>query len=452
MRILFFTHSLGRTRHFRGVVNGLTGRGHRVVLATTGADDPQKAGKGPYAHPGLDIVTCPDVRGDRWGPAADTLRAVRDRVRYFDPRYADAGKLAGRAVAHTPKSWNQAFERHGWLRRRWKAAQRVLAAAERLIPCDPRFLRFLREQAPDLVLVTPLVDFETYQADYVKCARALGIPVVYPPFSWDNLTNRGVIRVMPDRVLVWNRHQRAEAIDLHGVPPDRVIVTGAPRFDAFFAMRPSTSREAFCAAAGLDPSRPIVLYLCSSQFIAPHEVEFVRAWVSALRGAAPDSWLARCNVLVRPHPANHAQWAEADLSDLDGVAVWTSKLTLQADQRLYDSLFHAEAAVGLNTSAMIEAAILGRPVFTIRTTEFAGGQSGTLHFHYLLAENGGVVTVADSLDEHRRQLEAAPAAAAATAERSRRFLGEFVRPRGLELEAAPVMVDEIERAAALRRR
>ncbi|MGE0443860.1 MAG: hypothetical protein AB7P99_01430 [Vicinamibacterales bacterium] len=451
MRILFFTHSLGRTRHFRGVVNGLAARGHRVILATTGRDDAQKAGKGPYAHPGIDIVTCPDARSDRWAAAADTVRAVRDRARYFDPRYAAAAKLAGRAAAHTPKAWNRAFERHAWLRRHWKTTQRVLAAAERLIPCDPGFLRFLRDQAPDVVLVTPLVDFETYQADYVKCAVALGIPVVYPPFSWDNLTNRGVIRVLPDRVLVWNRHQRAEAIDLHGVPPERIVITGAPRFDAFFSMRPSTTREEFCAAAGLDPDRPVVLYMCSSSFIAPYEVAFVREWIAALRGAAAGSWPRDCNVLIRPHPANHEQWETADLSDLPGVAVWTQKLTLQADQRLYDSLFHAEAAVGLNTSAMIEAAIVGRPVFTIRTSEFAGGQAGTLHFHYLLAENGGVVTVADSLDEHRRQLETAPAAAD-IAERSRRFLGDFVRPRGLDLEAAPIMVEEIERAAALRRR
>jgi hypothetical protein len=450
MRILFFTHSLGRTRHFRGVINGLADRGHRVILATTGADDAQKAGKGPYAHPGIEIVTCPDVRSDRWAHAADTIRAVRDRARYFDPRYGAAGKLADRAAAHTPKAWNRAFERHAWLRRHWKATQRLLAAAERLVPCDPGFLRFLRAQAPDVVLVTPLVDFETYQADYVKCAVALGIPVVYPPFSWDNLTNRGVIRVLPDRVLVWNRHQRAEAIDLHGVPPDRVVITGAPRFDAFFSMQPSTTREAFCAAAGLDPARPVVLYLCSSSFIAPDEVAFVRRWVGALRAAA-GSWLGDCNVLVRPHPANQEPWATADLSDLPGVAVWAQKLTLQGDQRFFDSLFHAEAAVGLNTSAMIEAAIVGRPVFTIRTTEFAGGQAGTLHFHYLLAENGGVVTVADSLDEHVRQLEQAPAHAQETAERSRRFLADFVRPRGLEHEAWPVMVEAIERAASLRR-
>ena len=41
---------------------------------------------------------------------------------------------------------------------------------------------------------------------------------------------------------------------------------------------------------------------------------------------------------------------------------------------------------------MIEAAIVGRPVFTIAAAEFSGGQQGTLHYWYLLVENGGIVS------------------------------------------------------------
>jgi hypothetical protein len=86
---------------------------------------------------------------------------------------------------------------------------------------------------------TPLVDYGSYQTDYVKSAHRVGVPVVFAPFSWDNLTNRGLIRVEPDRVLVWNDIQKKEATELHGVSPERVVVTGAPRFDEFFEMRPS---------------------------------------------------------------------------------------------------------------------------------------------------------------------------------------------------------------------
>ena len=51
----------------------------------------------------------------------------------------------------------------------------------------------------------------------------------------------------------------------------------------------------------------------------------------------------------------------------------------------FDSIYHSAAVVGINTSAMIEAAIIGRPVCSMLAEEFAGTQEGTIHFHHLLA-------------------------------------------------------------------
>jgi hypothetical protein len=319
------------------------------------------------------------------------------------------------------------------------------------MPTERYFELFLKAERADLLLVTPLIDFGSYQTDYVKAAHRIGLPVAFLPFSWDNLTNRGLIRVAPDRVLVWNEHQRREAVELHGVPADRVIITGAPRFDEFFALRPSTSREEFCARIGLDASQPFILYTCSSNFVAPREVEFVRRWIAELRRSDQPA-LRECGVLVRPHPAHREQWTATDLSDLPGVALWYEPSEMNADQGLYDSLYHAAAVVGLNTSAMIEAAIVGRGVYTIAAEEFAGGQGGTLHFRYLLVEHGGIVRLARTFEEHGEQLASGVAGDPATPERCRRFVESFVRPRGVARPAAPIMVDEIERTARLRKR
>jgi hypothetical protein len=68
-----------------------------------------------------------------------------------------------------------------------------------------------------VVLVTPLVELGSDQPDWIKSARALGIPVGFPVFSWDNLTTKGVLHVQPDRLFVWNDIQRREAIEYHNV-------------------------------------------------------------------------------------------------------------------------------------------------------------------------------------------------------------------------------------------
>jgi hypothetical protein len=447
MRVLFLVDTLGGTRHFRNVVLTLADR-HAVTLATARQDARSK--RGAYDRPGIEIVACPTVRSDRWRTVIEPLRRTRDCLRFFDPRYSEAVKIVERAAAQMPKGWRVAVAERPWIRRRWKLVQRVAAAVEAAVPCDPEFLRFVEAQTPDVVLVTPLVDFGSYQTEYVKCAHALGIPVLFLLYGWDNLTSKGLIRVIPDRVLVWNEHHRREAIEFQGVPAERVIATGAPRFDEFFHMKPSTTREAFCARLDFDTARPIILYVCSSGLMAPDEPAFVRRWIAALRQTASDCWLRGCQVLIRPHPAYANDWHGESIED-ERVRVWHGRLKMNADHTLFDSLVHSRAVVGLNTSAIIEAAITERPIFTITPPEMAACQGGTLHFAYVLMENGGIVSASRDFDEHIQQLAGAPNDQPVVSARSREFLSSFVRPHGLDVPASIVMVEEIERAASMRK-
>jgi len=146
-------------------------------------------------------------------------------------------------------------------------------------------VELVREERPDVLVITPLIKLASRQPEFVKSAKALGIPVVYPVFSWDNLSTKGLVHVQPDAVLVWNDRQRTEAVEMHQVPDDRIVVTGASRFDEFFAMTPQTSRDEFCRLHQLDPVQPIVSYLCSSEFVAGHEFEFVQRWIGEIRRA-----------------------------------------------------------------------------------------------------------------------------------------------------------------------
>src|SRR5207249_10905344 len=176
-------------------------------------------------------------------------------------------------------------------------------------------------QHPDVLLASPVVEIASSQVELLKSARKLGIPCGVCIASWDNLTNKGLIRILPERVLVWNEIQRREAVELHGIPADRVVLTGAQRFDKWFDQRPSTGRDAFVRGVGLDQARPYLLYLCSSAFIARDEARFVHRWLAGLRAeAAPE--LAGIGVLVRPHPQNADPWREVDLAAYGNAVVW----------------------------------------------------------------------------------------------------------------------------------
>jgi len=110
----------------------------------------------------------------------------------------------------------------------------------------------------------------------------------------------------------------------------------------------------------------------------------------------------------------------------------------------FDSLFHSAAIVGTNTSAMIEAAIVGRPVLTVRAPEFEQSQSGTLHFRYLRLEHGGFLQEAWNLEEHLEQLSEAVEDPWRGREANARFVARFIRPHGLDRPCTPILVAAIE--------
>jgi hypothetical protein len=134
-----------------------------------------------------------------------------------------------------------------------------------------------------------------------------------------------------------------------------------------------------------------------------------------------------------------------DLRDLGPLAVWGGNpVDAPARADYFDSLHHATAVVGLNTSALIEAAIVDRPVHTLLLPEFRANQLGTHHFRYLSTGPHSFLRVAESLDAHVAQL--AQSIGGAPEPRNRAFVRHFVRPKGA---ATPVFADAVEQTAAL---
>jgi hypothetical protein len=250
---------------------------------------------------------------------------------------------------------------------------------------------------------------------------------------------------------VWNEGQREEAFAMHDTPRENVVVTGSPVYDQWFDWAPSTTRQEFCSKVGLAVDRPIFLYLCSSGFIAPNELDFIVEWVRAVR-SAPDPRLREAGLLIRPHPQNTQPWHRFDDHGFSNVAVWprggANPVWIQRKNDYFDSFYHSVAAIGINTSAQVEAGVVGRPVYTVRSPQHAATQEGTLHFEYLLSFGGGLVHDAKSFDEHVAQLSGALDRSDEDVAALRRFVEAFVRPNGLAKPATPQLADAIEALAS----
>ena len=453
LRLLFVMAGPEYLRYYDSTMKSLADRGHHVMVAVNALQERKHARLEMVDDERIAILGEFPERRDLWLPLARAIRGTTDFVRYLHPKFADAPALRRRMYRKVLPRPLRPLDRIRSLSERWvNRFIRVLQAWERIVPISPEIREYLEARRPDAVIVSPLIDAASDQMDCARAAQASGIPLVAAISSWDNLTNKGHMRLVPDMVTVWNEHQKREAVDFHGVPADRVAVTGAQLFDRWFERAPSQSRESFCHMVGLPDTRPFVLFTGSSVFIARSEVEvpFVRGWLEGLRRSS-DPVLRDTGVLVRPHPFNADSWVHADFSDLGPVAIWPRQRYTPADESartsFFDSLYYSAAIVGINTSAMIEGAILRRPVLSLLTPEFAGTQEGTLHFHYLLPENGGFLRVGHSLHEHEAQLIEVLSTPELVREQTDRFVSAFLRPHGLNVACTPILAAAIERAA-----
>lgn len=471
-RFLFFLYHPGYLRHYGAPIRLLAAQGHTVHCAFTMIEKDE----GDLRLAEELAAECPGVT---WGPAparsyldgwrrtALLVRAFTDLVRYIDPRYEGstalrsrmavkikADVIGGKADPITQRVMARLIDRldtktDARTAKRWL---RFLRLAELAIPTSRRINSFIRSQAPDCIAVTPLVEYASTQVEFLKSARKLGIPTVIAVASWDNLTNKGLLRFDPERVIVWNDKQRRELEEMHGVSGDKAVLTGAQRYDEWFERTQTWSASELKERLGLDPARGFLLYTCSSPFIAPDEVSFVRKWIEALRASA-DPELSALGVVVRPHPQNFKQWEGIDLREYANTVVHpvggAQPDAGVARSEFFDSISHSAAVVGVNTSAMVESAVLGKNVLTVLDPAFTATQEGTIHFRYLLRENGGFLLVARTLDEHLVQLGEVIRGGVQEQERVKEFVRSFVRPHGLDVAAAPLVAEALLSASEL---
>jgi len=453
MRILFIMLDLRYTKYYYETLRWLMNHGHSIHVGFFNSREPAREA----LHERLkeefpDLFSCgnaPRKRSDLWNDLCVALSWGLDYLLYLAPLFKNARRLRER----TESRMRPAFV---WLTNRCPLARtpkglamlaRLLRISYDSIPAGRSIKEYIGSFQPDVLLVTPLVVHGSLQSEYLKAARKLGVVSAHCVASWDNLTTKGVIKGNPDKVIVWNEVQKEETVTLHGVSPDRVVVTGAQYFDPWFTHQPSRSKGEFCRAVGLPPDRLIVLFLCSSNFMAPNEPQFVVRWIGALRNSGIPR-LAEAGILIRPYPDYVDKWKAIDWNDSGYVVVWPPDgeypQTDTGKSNFFDSIYHSFAVVGINTTAMIESAILGKCVLTVLAPELNECQTNTIHFNYLKRERGGILYLARDLKEHVKQLEEILDGGDRLRPQVETFVRNFARPHGMTAPCVPILSDAIQ--------
>jgi Sec-independent protein translocase protein TatA len=236
-RTVFFLGEIVDGSTFDGVLRAMLTREQEVLVALdhrpggVPEEDVRRLDELRTRYPGLDYRMLPPRR-DLWRTPASGIRRSLDYLRYLEPEHpgVDAGRLRAREVAPRslralllvpPFRWRPGRRFIGWLLRRLEAG----------LPVPRTVTSFVREEKPDVVLVSPLVELGSAQGDYVRAAAAAKVPSVLAVAGRDDQASKGAIRDIPALTLVSSDDQAEDAVRLHGIPRERIEAVGANAFD-----------------------------------------------------------------------------------------------------------------------------------------------------------------------------------------------------------------------------
>lgn len=315
---------------------------------------------------------------------------------------------------------------------------------EKVLPPSRAISDDIKKFGPDLVVVSP-VTFRgsSAEVEYLKSARVLGIKTALPVISWDNLTARGLMHILPDRLFVWNETQKKEAEKYMNFPEEKIRIIGAPCFDVWFnhGVEPM-SREKFCESYGLRAEDPIVLYLGSSRNIARDETWLIKDIKQAFESSKYPE-LRKTQIIFRPHPGYAKPYKNFSVKNVPVLPRNGALPEAEEDLKLFlNSIHHSIAVIEINTSGIIDTIIAGKPAIAMMVPEYASSREGTLHFRQLL-EAGALEEVltpeecAETIYNLMKGIDMKKI-------NREKFIKNFIRPHDINISAGEKAVFELE--------
>jgi CDP-glycerol glycerophosphotransferase (TagB/SpsB family) len=245
--------------------------------------------------------------------------------------------------------------------------RKLIRLAEKISYHHSTFEMLFNEYKPDLVFSTD-IQSETDIAMLIE-AHKRGINTVGMVRSWDNLTSKGLIRIVPERLLVWNDIIKGEAINLHDINEMAISVVGIPHYDEYKDLHfTEKDKELFFNKINADITKKIALFIpIGDRYLRNNTVD--KDIVALLDKVLPSNY----QILVRLPPGDYVRALEDNTSQFArGRIIYDrpstkfenikhTELGKQEDMHLAQTLSWSEFVVSGPSTAVIDAALFDKP-------------------------------------------------------------------------------------------
>lgn len=233
------------------------------------------------------------------------------------------------------------------------------------------YASYFEKYKPELVFLPHLFDEE--EINILREAKKRGIKTLGMIYSWDKITSRCLIRLLPQKFVVVNNLVKEELIRHNDANPEDIFVGGVPTYDVYFNGK-NSNRADFFRRIGVDPSKKLILLGTMGKTFSNSDwrlIDYLRDLIregkitgnpEILVRFLPYDILEEEELKKRPGLVYDYPGVRFDLKRLGGTE-WD--MGSREIDHLKDSLSQMSLLICYASSLSIEAAIFDKPVINI---------------------------------------------------------------------------------------
>jgi CDP-glycerol glycerophosphotransferase (TagB/SpsB family) len=230
------------------------------------------------------------------------------------------------------------------------------------------FSEYFKKYNPSAVFLAHL--FDDLEIRLLKEAKYSDVKSIGFINSWDKLTARNIIRVLPDKLFVFNNIVKEEALRCADMPECKIEVVGIPQYDWHMNYKP-ISREEFFSKKGLDVSKKLIVYAPMGKAYSDSDWDII----DLIKKSLYSGDIRNTQMLVRFQPNDFVDVSEINkrpwlIYDMPGIRFSKERgvdwdMSFDDIHSLTDTLANADLFICYASSMSIDAAVFDKPVINI---------------------------------------------------------------------------------------
>lgn len=236
---------------------------------------------------------------------------------------------------------------------------------------DKKVRKLISEISPNVVFVTA----PSFRFDFsiIKEALELKLPTVGMIHSWDNLSSKGAISSLFDKVIVWNEFQKEEVKNFFNrYKKEQVIAVGIPQLDYFLENKEKLNRKELEVYLNVDSNTKIITYTTGANI--PQENIIVEKIVEEF-----SKFKIKWHLLIRLHPRDNIKRYKkingnknVTIETVNGSNFFVNdgRGFQKKDMKHYGNVLkNSDVIINIASTVFLEALILGTPVIGVAFDE-----------------------------------------------------------------------------------